>query len=98
MPTQRIENAAGAFTVWGSALALLADALKWMSENVALITAITLLCGFFIQVIAAIYNRSRSSAAEKRAQEKHELEMAILSGEMADRRTVARIDKLDGDE
>ena len=68
MPTQRIENAAGAFTVWGSAIALAADALQWMSENVALITAVTLLCGFMIQMVTAIYNRSRSSAEERRAQ------------------------------
>lgn len=91
MPTQRIESAVGTFTVWGSAIAFVADILKWMSENVAFITASTLVLGFVIQVVVSIYN-------QKRASEKHELEMAILRGEMADRRTVERIDKLDGDE
>jgi len=95
MALQRIENAAGAFTVWGSAIALTADALQWMSENVALITAVTLICGFIIQVVAAVYNRGRAAAAEKRAVEKHAIEMAILRGEVADRRTVDRVDKLD---
>lgn len=95
MALQRIENAAGAFTVWGSAIALAANALQWMSDNVALITAITLLCGFVIQVVAAVYNRGRAAAAERRAIEKHAIEMAILRGDMADRRTVERIDQLD---
>lgn len=88
MPLQRIENTAGALTVWGSALALIAEGMKWMSENVALITAATLLFGFFIQVVTSIYN-------QKRAREKHAIEMAILTGEMADRRTVERVDKID---
>lgn len=90
MPTQRIESTAGSITVWGSCIALLAELLNWMEQNVALITTLTLLCGFFIQLVTAIYNRRKSNAEEQRAQEKHNIEMAILRGEMVDRRSVNR--------
>lgn len=94
LPTQRIEPAAAGLTFVMSIMSLIADALNWMSQNMAAISALAIMGGFGIQLWASRRNREkmdaeeeRAQAEEKRAQEEHEIKMKILRGELPDRRT-----------
>lgn len=95
MPTQRIEPAAAGFTFVTAALTWIADVLHWMSDNAAAISVIVVIGGFVIQLWASLRNKAkgeaeelRAQAEELRAQEEHRIKMAILRGEIPDRRSV----------
>lgn len=90
----RVESAAAGVTVWGSIVAWALASLNWLSANLSAVSAIVLLGGFVIQCVASIRNRSkqnsdeqRAQAEERRRQEEHGIKMAILRGDLPDRRT-----------
>ena len=93
MPTQKIEQAAAGLTIGGSLAAWVLTALDWLSRNLSMVSAVTLIGGFALQCWASRRNRSRMDADERRAEaeegrrkEEHELKMKILRGELPDRR------------
>ena len=93
MPTQKIEQTAAGLTIGGSLAAWILTALDWLSTNLSMLSAITLVGGFALQLWASRRNRARMDADERRAEaeesrrrEEHELKMKILRGELPDRR------------
>ena len=100
MPTQKLEQAAAGLTIGGSFVAWVLTALDWMSRNLSMLSAITLLGGFALQCWSSRRNRARIDADERRAEaderraeaeeqrrsDEHELKMKILRGELPDRR------------
>ena len=93
MPTQKLEQAAAGLTIGGSLAAWVLTALDWLSRNLSMVSAVTLIGGFALQCWASSRNRARIDADERRAEaeetrrrEEHELKMKILRGELPDRR------------
>ena len=98
MPTQKLEQAAAGLTIGGSLAAWVLTALDWLSRNLSMGSAVTLIGGFALQCWASRRNRSRMDADERRAEaeerraeaeegrrkEEHELKMKILRGELAE--------------
>lgn len=91
MPTQKLEQAAAGLTIGGSLAAWVLTALDWLSRNLSMVSAVTLIGGFALQCWASRRNRSRMDADERRAEaeeerrkEEHELKMKILRGELAE--------------
>ena len=94
LPTQRIEPAAAGLTIATGTWVWIGELMNWLSANAAAIGALAVIAGLFIQLWASLRNRLKVNAEERRAeaderrkQEEHAIKMAILRGELPDRRT-----------
>lgn len=93
MSSERLEPAAAGFTILTSFITLVADMLNWLSSNLALVSVLTIIGGFAIQIWSSRRNAAKMKADEiianetlRMAREEHVLKMAILKGEIPDRR------------